>query len=328
MAGSFAVVFCSDQRGLPGLHVAAYSVLRNAVRNPEPLRICLFTDSLTHDDVELLRTTLEGALRPFSLEIFPVDVKSFGGLPSMRGSWAAYYRLYAAQVLDAARILYIDLDTLCDLDISPLESLPMGQFPAAWVPEAPMRKAVDRVVAEQLGNLEIDQYFNSGVLLINVSEWRQQCVSERAMKYIAEYQPRFYDQSALNVVLYRNALCLDPCFNWRSNARENWRALTGTIGTVGRLVHFIDAPKPWDFLGEWVHPQFHLWKSILSETAIKDYRSWRAATLGTSKRFAGGLQGYRRSLKDKLLFTAFRRGWVRNVKGVPTAQMQLGASDQ
>ena len=149
MSADFAVVFCSDQRGLPGLHVAAYSLLHSM--SPEgPTRICVFSDSLTKGNV-FGRETLTNAGGAFSLELWAVDPAIFHDFPAMQGSWAAYYRLYAAQILNADRIVYVDVDTLCDVDISPLKSLPMQQYPAAWIAEVPLSRAVDRRVAEQLG---------------------------------------------------------------------------------------------------------------------------------------------------------------------------------
>ena len=97
-------------------------------------------------------------------------------------------------------------------------------------------------------------------MLINVAEWRGQEVTGRAMRYIAAHRPVFHDQSALNCVLRGNALTLDAKFNCMSNMRKNWPFLRESYGRIGRLVHFLDYPKPWDWLGEWVHPQYPLWR--------------------------------------------------------------------
>ena len=61
-----------------------------------------------------------------------------------------------------------------------------------------MAQAVDHGVAEQLGNCAGEFYFNAGIMLINVAEWRGQEVTGRAMRYIAAHRPVFHDQSALN----------------------------------------------------------------------------------------------------------------------------------
>src|SRR5260370_36836247 len=99
--------------------------------------------------------------------------------------------------MEMDRVLYVDVDSLCDVDVSELQSFDMKSAPVAWVPEAPLSRAIDRNVAQQLGNHETESYFNSGVMLVNVSEWRRQKVRENAMEHIASYVPARLDQYAL-----------------------------------------------------------------------------------------------------------------------------------
>jgi lipopolysaccharide biosynthesis glycosyltransferase len=101
--------------------------------------------------------------------------------------------------MEVERFLYLDADILCDADVSELQTVDMGNAPAGWVPEAPMAGAADRNVAEQLGNSETEFYFNAGVMLVNVPEWRRQKVTERALEYIARHRPVFHDPSGFEL---------------------------------------------------------------------------------------------------------------------------------
>ena len=186
----------------------------------------------------------------------------------MNGSWATYYRLAVPQILDVERFLYVDADTLCDVDVSVLNMFDMGNAPAGLVPEAPLAGAMDRFVAGQLGNSPVEPYFNAGVILVNVAEWRRQRVTERAMEYITAHRPPFHDQSALNIILHGIAKSLDERFNCIANMRKHWPALRNPYGQTGVLVHFLDYPKPWDFMGELLHPQYRLWRSVRDRTAM------------------------------------------------------------
>ncbi len=311
------IVFCVDRGVLPGLHVAAFSLLERM--SPAVTRTCftIFSDVLDETDMALLRQTLAGVGRPFVLELRRLDPASVAGFPPLNGSLAAYYRLLAAQVMEVERFLYVDADTLCDVDVSGLQSLDMGNAPAGWVPEAPLAGAVDRKLAEQLGNSETEPYFNSGVILVQVAEWRRQQVSEKAMEYVAKYQPTFHDQSALNSVLHRNSLVLDEKFNCLTNMRKNWPALLPADGRIGKLIHFLDSPKPWNFLGEYVHPQYHLWRAVLNRTALKDFRSWHHTPARKFPKTGKAWAGYKKVAKDRLLFAGYARGWLKKVKGVP-----------
>jgi lipopolysaccharide biosynthesis glycosyltransferase len=310
------IVFCADRAVLPGLHVAAYSLLDRT--GPAARNTCfsIFSDALGEADIALLRKTLAAIGKPFTLELRRVDLSVFAGFPSLNGSWATYYRLFAAQVMVAERYLYVDADTLCDLDVSELQSVEMGNLPAGWVPEAPLSLAVDRGVAEQLGNSPTEFYFNAGVMLVNVAEWRRQKVTERAMEFVAQHSPAFHDQSALNCLLRGNALPLGAKFNCMSNMRKNWPFLKQSYGQIGRLVHFLDYPKPWDLLGEWVHPQFRLWRTVLAKTAMRDFRSWDNTPARKLPRTRKAWTGYTKAVKDRLLFSSYRRNWLKTVKGI------------
>jgi lipopolysaccharide biosynthesis glycosyltransferase len=297
--------------------VAAYSLLAHISPAVTETRFVVFSDALDEPDLALLHQTLSSLKKPFTLELHRVEATAFAGFPPLNGSWATYYRLHAAQVMPVERFLYVDADTLCDLDVSELGKLDMGQFPAAWVPEAPLSGAVDRSVAEQLGNRPDEFYFNAGMQLVNVAEWRRQKISEQAMAYIAKYRPAFHDQSALNMVLHGNALALDAKFNCMTNMRKNWPMLLPPYGKTEILIHFLDYPKPWDWLGEYAHPQYHLWRSVLEKTAMKGFRSWHATPSRKLPKTRKAWIGYKKAIKDRLLFAGYSKGWLKNVKGAP-----------
>jgi lipopolysaccharide biosynthesis glycosyltransferase len=309
------IIFCADQSALPGLHVAAYSLLDRISPSVAQTRFFVFSDKLDESDLALLNKTLASLNKPYVLELRRVEAARFAGFPSLNKSWAAYYRLVAPQLLEVERFLYVDVDTLCDIDVSPLHALNLDKAPAGMVPEAPLAHAVDRFVAEQLGNSPTEPYFNSGVILIEVSEWLRQRVTERAMEYIAAHLPPFHDQSALNVILHDSAVTLEERFNCIANMRKHWPALKQSYGKIGRLVHFVDYPKPWDLLGEFVHPQYRLWRSVLDKTAMKDLPSSGATPGRKFPKTPKAWNAYKKAFKDRLLFAGYSRGLLKHVKG-------------
>jgi lipopolysaccharide biosynthesis glycosyltransferase len=315
------IVFCADRKALTGLHVAAYSLLASISPSIDRTNFFIFSDALDHTDLALLRQTLSSLNRPFNLELRRVDGAIFNGFPSLNGSWATYYRLAVPRILEVPQFLYVDADTLCDLDVSELMSLDMTGVPAGLVPEAPLAKAADRAVAEQLGNSEVQPYFNAGVIYVNVAEWRRQKITEQAMDYLAKQHPDYWDQSALNIVLHKKAVSLGEKFNCIANMRKHWPALNQPRGRINRLVHFLDYPKPWDVLGEWVHPHYSLWRSVLDKTELKGFRSWHATPSRIFPKTPKARKAYLKVFKDRLLFTGYSRGWLKKVKGLPQNQV-------
>src|SRR4029450_6599046 len=106
-------------------------------------------------------------------------------------------------------------------------------------------------------------------MLINVPEWRKQRVNDRAMEYIVSHRPEIHDQAALNYVLHGTATTLDPKFNCIAKLRETWPMLKRPYGQIGRLIHFVDYPKPWDCGGGWVYSQYDLVPSARYRNAIR-----------------------------------------------------------
>jgi len=311
------IVFTPDRRFLPGLHVTAYSVLASCKSAGQPVHFHIFTDSLTTEDIALLEATLRGVNRLFIVELHKIQTEAFVNFPGMLGSLAIYYRLVVPDLLALDRFIYLDIDMLCDVDLSELAGIDMSDSPAAMVPEAPLAMAVDRFVAKQLGESPVEPYFNAGIILVNAAEWRRQTVAKQTLKYIATHHPEFHDQAALNYVLHRKVLPLDARFNCIANMRKNWPALRQKLGQTGRLIHFVDFPKPWDFLGEFVHPQYRLWRRVLDKTAMKNFRSWHDTPSRKLPKTRKAWSGYKKAVKDRVLFIGYSSGWLKRVKGVP-----------
>ncbi|NEQ86308.1 MAG: hypothetical protein F6K26_41435, partial [Moorea sp. SIO2I5] len=61
------IVFCADRRVIPGLHVAAYSLLERFDTSVVQPAITVFSDALDDGDMALLEQTLQGVGKPYSL---------------------------------------------------------------------------------------------------------------------------------------------------------------------------------------------------------------------------------------------------------------------
>ena len=72
----------------------------------------------------------------------------------------------------------------------------------------PIGACVDKKISErpELGIYEKEKYFNAGVLLINVDEWKRQHISEKTIQFLNDFPEKikWVDQDALNAVLKDN----------------------------------------------------------------------------------------------------------------------------
>ncbi|MBO3273552.1 glycosyltransferase family 8 protein, partial [Hymenobacter defluvii] len=96
---------------------------------------------------------------------------------------ANYYRLFFADLVPQhlEKLLYLDIDTLVVGNLSTLFQTELGDFAIGAVLDTEMHLRAD------LGLTTKSDYFNSGVLLINLPQWRQQRVTERACDIALRY---------------------------------------------------------------------------------------------------------------------------------------------
>jgi lipopolysaccharide biosynthesis glycosyltransferase len=97
------------------------------------VHVHVFSNDLAPADVALLDETLRGSGKTYSLETHTVSESHFSRFPSMSGSWGPYFRLLVPQMLEVERIIYVEVDTVCHLDVSDFMTLDLGDHPAGFV---------------------------------------------------------------------------------------------------------------------------------------------------------------------------------------------------
>lgn len=311
------VVFSSDQRMLGALHVAMMTVLdRWEGAAPEFL---LLSDDIGESDQSLLHETLNKKGKPYSLEVRKVTKELLTGLPNLNGSVATYYRLFLPRILTEGLCLYIDADTLCQIDFSRLADYDLDGRVVAMCVEAPIRGCADEGVKALLGKDDQGSYFNAGVILLDCRAWQAQNITEKCLTFIAKHGADFHDQSALNYVLHGRIRELPADFNRQVNVRTNWPLFRPPQAVDDCLVHFVDYPKPWSSAGRLVHMLGPTWWGFYSETAHFRDGEQSAVQVELSR---CNLKKYLKALKDRVLFFLYCRGFM-TPKGVGSLETLL-----
>ena len=130
-----------------------------------------------------------------------------------------FYRLLASSVIpnEVKKIIYLDGDVVVNLDINKLWSIEIGNYVLAAMPEITFVKNVDRGRAlVRDGLVKKENYFNSGVLLINLEKFRQNLPTLlMSIKYAKENPQHaiFPDQDILNHAFSEQTLPLPEQFN-------------------------------------------------------------------------------------------------------------------
>jgi lipopolysaccharide biosynthesis glycosyltransferase len=165
----------------------------------------------------------------------------------------AAYPLLLAELLPETldRILFLDADLLILGDLAELWEMPIGDRVLGAVPDTaiPFCRSPRGVKnRSQLGIADDAVYFNCGVMLIHLAEWRKRDVARRALGYLDDVgrQVDFLHQEALNAILWDDWLPLEG----------RWNVLAGFAGRpYGQgesagwrkpgIVHFAGRFKPW-----------------------------------------------------------------------------------
>lgn len=160
-------------------------MLCSLMENNKSLHICvhLLYKSLSEDSVKLIRDLCERYANDVVLyDIDDASLRSFTISDNHKLTVACYYRLLLPSLLcnDIHRVLYLDCDIVVLKDIQELFDLDLGNRPLAAIPDATPVSNHHRF----LMGLGIDEKaFCSGVMMINLDYWRNNCSQERMLKF-------------------------------------------------------------------------------------------------------------------------------------------------
>lgn len=153
---------------------------------------------------------------------------------------AAIYRFFIPQLLapEVEKAIYLDSDIVVNLNVNELWQIELGDKIIGAVAESvtdsfryKSNAAANPLIVD--GIVRYDDYFNSGVLLMNLNLLRDAKETFlRGIKFVAE-RPGYMDQDALNYLFAKTYLKLPAKFN--SFVREN-RRLSETVAR--KIYHF------------------------------------------------------------------------------------------
>lgn len=241
------IFFSTDNNYAPFLGVAIQSIVENASRAYD-YRIYVLTTDLSFSNRLRIRASATG-LATVSFVNVGRELERVKDKLHIRDYYtsATYFRFFIAGMFPQyKKALYLDCDIVVNGDISELYNTELGNNLVGAVPEEVMLNVgvfgryVDTV-------LEIPhrEYFNAGVLVMNLDGFRRMDIESRFVKLLSER--RFdvtQDQDYLNVLCYKNSVLIDVEWNKTPFADEMF-----TEGRTPKLVHYKINWKPWHYDG-------------------------------------------------------------------------------
>jgi lipopolysaccharide biosynthesis glycosyltransferase len=222
------LALASNERYFPGLYCAVASALSHLDAARE-VHLKVLDGGLSRPSTQTLSRLVDRVSESVRLEFVTVDPTIFGKATLGPGqSHMTYCRILLPHLLDVPRLIYLDCDVLVFRDLSPLFDLELspGKVLAAVPDSETLSLAEDcQTIADAMGLPAEGAYFNCGVMLMNLDELRKQDFFERAVEFLNRKSAyRFWDQSAINFLLYGQIQALPEYWNrasWRFDAQQN-----------------------------------------------------------------------------------------------------------
>ncbi|MBT2771763.1 glycosyltransferase family 8 protein [Halomonas sp. ISL-60] len=261
------IVLCADE----GYVDKAAAVMASTIchsQTPEALHFYLLGYQLsthTHQRLHNWFTTL-----PASLTVIEAESSSWPESALGRFGPAAMLRLGMHNWLPSScqKVIYLDCDLVVLDDIANVSSFDMEGAPIASVAN------LQGTEQSRMG-LGFQDYFNSGVLVVDLEGWKARNVLDQVDRILKQhdYALNYPDQDALNLIFqdwYRLPMRWNmqpyayPAVEKKVAHYANWQKELEHAIREPAIVHFIGARKPWHANSR--HPLTYLYQHYLSLT--------------------------------------------------------------
>ncbi len=240
----YNICYSLDSAYAEQLAVSVASILKNADVD-DNINFYILDGGLTEKDkaeIESLKN-----IKNFNIEYIAINNKDFSNLPLLKEkddshkdyhvTLPTYYRFKLAEFLPSLkRVLYFDCDVIVRTSLKELYNIDLADFAAAMALDAESEKECQR--------LNLKNYYNAGVMLINLEYWRKNNVEQKLYEFAAKNQDiiLWQDQDIINSVLAENIKKLDNSWNYQYFLYEN---IDNNILGNCHIFHLSGRFKPW-----------------------------------------------------------------------------------
>ncbi len=237
------IFFAVDDRYVPHLTVALRSLIDNSSKR------YVYEINILIDKLEESNKNLLFSMQTENVKISFFDVaerlKSICERLHMRDYYtkATYYRFFVPEMFTQyEKGVYLDCDIVITDDVARLYHAPMGKnLVAAVTDEIITDIEVFANYSERVLNIPKDEYFNAGILVMNLAEMRKYRIEEKFAKMLGERVYRVaQDQDYLNKLCRNRVFYLNQ--KWNKTPMPN-----SDRNAVPKIAHYKINFKPWRY---------------------------------------------------------------------------------
>lgn len=248
------IVVSSDENYARHMGVMFVSLLENTSR-PESCHLFVLDGGIREETRKKVEEEVHK--RNGTISFLQLDRERYANYPLRRNmTAAAYYRLSIPELFaeSVAKVIYLDCDLIVQDDIAELWNSSLEGKHTAAVQDLSN-------TTHLASGLPQHKYFNSGVMLIDLTLWRRDNIAEKVREFKLEHPEKIQtnDQCALNGVLFDSWVRLPLRWNQQAGIYRPGRGrlkhfsrqeIEAGIWNPG-IIHFIGGGKPWKY------PCFH-----------------------------------------------------------------------
>ena len=243
MNNSVNLFFACDDGYVPFLAVTLHSIKENATKNRK-YNIRILNTGIREDYKNRLLDNLCDESFEISFPDISNEINKIGEKLHTRDyySKSTYYRLFIPALYpELDKALYLDCDIVLCSDVAELYDVDLGENLVGAIADS-FVSAVDRLHGYVMKRIGVDtprDYFNAGVLLMNLKEMRDFGFEEKFIELLGKVTFTVaQDQDYLNVI----------CGARRSVIGYEWNCMpgyTGALPSSPKLIHYNIDSKPW-----------------------------------------------------------------------------------
>lgn len=267
------VVFIADSKYAMQCAVTMQSFLNT---NEGKHKVYVISTGMGQQDIDNLQMMCNRRSSLFTyLKIDESLLEPYDGL----SGWSKYtfMKLLIPSALpeDVKKVLYLDVDILVNGDLRPIYDGADSSVAVYGVEDVPVTKESK----DRCGITSDSLYINSGVMVMNLEQWRERLMTFDLFSFISRMKGRnvafINDQDVINVMFEGRIEKLPCCYNvtnifWGGHTpmlpkfKKDW--VEGRRNPL--VVHFTNSRKPW--LRDVSHPYKNKWIKVLCQTPYVD----------------------------------------------------------
>ncbi len=284
---NYNIFFAIDENVVKPLSVSIASILINA-HPDDTFNFYILCKQATKEMLDSLEYLQK--IKTFSYKFEEIDINRFNDIKAedaVNNSQAALYRFIIPELyIDIDKALYLDCDIVVTKSLYELYNIDLGTNYIGGVEDVHNGISFKSLKPLMYGG-QYDPYFNTGVLLLNCKNLRDEHIPERFFALSQELNYKVYtqtDQDIINIICRGKKLILPLKFNLITAAYDNHNSSTYSRQEQQEamdnpvILHYTFIFKPWKIENfPILHSHYQYWKYLKHTIYKDDYYKFRKA---------------------------------------------------